>query len=290
MVDPPSPLDEKPFVPSSDATMSPVSEQSSPVAGPAPKAVKEELTEEDEMRRQRRRERNKVAATKCRNKKKQRTIILMKVSQRTIRNHGKKYSPHIQLFQESDTLEAQNKSLKSEIDKLEEEKKRLMEMLSAHDPSCAKRFREMTATVMSADHEQPMEREHPFRMPAAPAAATAPQRPASPPSLASVQRRYGGEGSSYAFGGDDIKTEEDMETEAVASASVQMQQQQQQGAEMSQHGDEASAEQSYLSSRLSNASCGFAPPPANSDYSGNFLAKCSIGQTFLDLDSRCIAL
>lgn len=43
-------------------------------------AVKsEELTEEDEIRRQRRRERNKVAATKCRNKKKQRTQLLVKV-------------------------------------------------------------------------------------------------------------------------------------------------------------------------------------------------------------------
>ncbi len=42
--------------------------------------VKEELTEEDEMRRMRRRERNKVAATKCRNKKKMRTQMLIKVS------------------------------------------------------------------------------------------------------------------------------------------------------------------------------------------------------------------
>ena len=41
--------------------------------------IKEELTEEDESRRQRRRERNKVAATKCRNKKKAKTINLMKV-------------------------------------------------------------------------------------------------------------------------------------------------------------------------------------------------------------------
>ena len=41
--------------------------------------IKEELTEEDEGRRQRRRERNKVAATKCRNKKKAKTVNLMKV-------------------------------------------------------------------------------------------------------------------------------------------------------------------------------------------------------------------
>ena len=40
----------------------------------------EELTEEDEVRRQRRRERNKVAATKCRNKKKLRTQLLVRVS------------------------------------------------------------------------------------------------------------------------------------------------------------------------------------------------------------------
>ena len=39
----------------------------------------EELTEEDEVRRQRRRERNKIAATKCRNKKKHRTMLLIKV-------------------------------------------------------------------------------------------------------------------------------------------------------------------------------------------------------------------
>ena len=46
--------------------------------------------------------------------------------------------------QESETLEAQNRTLKSEIDRLEGEKKRLMDMLSAHDPTCAKRFKEMT--------------------------------------------------------------------------------------------------------------------------------------------------
>ena len=39
----------------------------------------EDLAPEDMVRRQRRRERNKVAATKCRNKKKARTHNLMKV-------------------------------------------------------------------------------------------------------------------------------------------------------------------------------------------------------------------
>ena len=39
----------------------------------------EDLAPEDMVRRQRRRERNKIAATKCRNKKKARTVNLMKV-------------------------------------------------------------------------------------------------------------------------------------------------------------------------------------------------------------------
>ena len=40
----------------------------------------EDLAPEDMVKRQRRRERNKIAATKCRNKKKARTCNLMKVS------------------------------------------------------------------------------------------------------------------------------------------------------------------------------------------------------------------
>ena len=47
-----------------------------------PKIKEEDLTEEDHSRRSRRRERNKVAATKCRNKKKAKTVTLMKVRYR----------------------------------------------------------------------------------------------------------------------------------------------------------------------------------------------------------------
>ena len=43
------------------------------------KIKNEELTADDEHRRIRRRERNKIAATKCRNKKKARTQILIRV-------------------------------------------------------------------------------------------------------------------------------------------------------------------------------------------------------------------
>jgi len=80
----------------------------------------ENLTLEDEDRRRRRRERNKVAATKCRNKKKERTGFLMK---------------------DAEVLESQNSSLKIEISRLESEKRHLMDILALHEPSCAKRQR-----------------------------------------------------------------------------------------------------------------------------------------------------
>uniref|UniRef100_A0A182JMQ8 Uncharacterized protein n=1 Tax=Anopheles atroparvus TaxID=41427 RepID=A0A182JMQ8_ANOAO len=73
------------------------------------------LTPEDEDRRRRRRERNKIAATKCRMKKRERTV---------------------NLINESETLDAQNKELKSQVSKLETERRKLLEVLQAHGPTC----------------------------------------------------------------------------------------------------------------------------------------------------------
>ena len=73
---------------------------------------------EDEERRRRRRERNKVAATKCRHRKKERTVVLMR---------------------ESDHLEDHNVSLRTEIQRLETEKRRLIDVLAMHSPgNCRK--------------------------------------------------------------------------------------------------------------------------------------------------------
>ncbi|XP_078726665.1 jun dimerization protein 2 isoform X2 [Lampetra fluviatilis] len=66
-------------------------------------------------RRRRRRERNKVAAAKCRNKKKERTEFLL---------------------QESEILEVQNSRLKSLIEKLRGERRRLELALSQHRGAC----------------------------------------------------------------------------------------------------------------------------------------------------------
>jgi len=75
------------------------------------------LTPEDEERRRRRRERNKIAATKCRLKKRERTVNLV---------------------QESEILENQNHDLKSQIQELETQRRRLVDMLSVHRPNCTK--------------------------------------------------------------------------------------------------------------------------------------------------------
>jgi len=76
------------------------------------------LTFEDEERRLRRRERNKVAATKCRNKKKERTT---------------------RLIAEGELLEVQNTALKEELRKLEAETRSLRDLLSEHSKVCAQK-------------------------------------------------------------------------------------------------------------------------------------------------------
>lgn len=74
-----------------------------------------QLTPEDEDRRKRRRERNKIAATKCRLKKRE-----------CINN----------LMRESETLEQQNVDLKTQLADLRKEYTGLMEMWQLHQMEC----------------------------------------------------------------------------------------------------------------------------------------------------------
>lgn len=75
------------------------------------------LTPEDEERRRRRRERNKIAATKCRLKKRERTA---------------------NLIQEAEVLESSNVEFKAQFSALKTEKLRLEEILRQHKLSCSK--------------------------------------------------------------------------------------------------------------------------------------------------------
>ncbi|XP_056150580.1 cyclic AMP-dependent transcription factor ATF-3 [Lampris incognitus] len=77
--------------------------------------VKRELTSEEHDRRKRRRERNKIAAAKCRNKKKEKTDCLQK---------------------ESEKLESVNADLKAQIEALKQQKQQLVYMLNLHRPTC----------------------------------------------------------------------------------------------------------------------------------------------------------
>ncbi|KAI1897541.1 hypothetical protein AGOR_G00084330 [Albula goreensis] len=77
--------------------------------------VKKEITPEENERKKRRRERNKIAAAKCRNKKKEKTDCLQK---------------------ESEKLESINAELKAQIEELKSQKQQLVYMLNLHRPTC----------------------------------------------------------------------------------------------------------------------------------------------------------
>ncbi|XP_073349264.1 cyclic AMP-dependent transcription factor ATF-3 [Pagrus major] len=77
--------------------------------------VRREVTPQENERRKRRRERNKIAAAKCRNKKKEKTDCLQK---------------------ESEKLETVNADLKAQIEELKQQKQQLVYMLNLHRPTC----------------------------------------------------------------------------------------------------------------------------------------------------------
>ncbi|XP_012870424.1 PREDICTED: cyclic AMP-dependent transcription factor ATF-3 isoform X3 [Dipodomys ordii] len=77
--------------------------------------TKPEVAPEEDERKKRRRERNKIAAAKCRNKKKEKTECLQK---------------------ESEKLESVNAELKAQIEELKNEKQHLIYMLNLHRPTC----------------------------------------------------------------------------------------------------------------------------------------------------------
>ncbi|XP_003216026.1 cyclic AMP-dependent transcription factor ATF-3 isoform X2 [Anolis carolinensis] len=76
---------------------------------------KAECSPPEDERKRRRRERNKIAAAKCRNKKKEKTDCLQK---------------------ESEKLETINAELKAQIEELKNEKQHLIYMLNLHRPTC----------------------------------------------------------------------------------------------------------------------------------------------------------
>jgi len=102
----------------------------------------EDSTPEDNVRRQKRRERNKIAAEKCRIKKKKETM---------------------NLFSESEIVEHQNACYKDDIARLEAEQRHLMNILTQHQPLCKKRPKlDTSSSSWNFDNS------HTFRVPTVP--------------------------------------------------------------------------------------------------------------------------
>ncbi|XP_041481547.1 cyclic AMP-dependent transcription factor ATF-3-like [Lytechinus variegatus] len=74
----------------------------------------EALSKEEEDKRRQRRERNRVAASKCRERRRERTFVLV---------------------EETERLESNKQDLLDEIDQLEEQKAKLVAILTEHDHS-----------------------------------------------------------------------------------------------------------------------------------------------------------
>ncbi|TNM95497.1 hypothetical protein fugu_016580 [Takifugu bimaculatus] len=115
--------------------------------------IKAERDEEEE-RRKRRREKNKVAAARCRNKKKERTDYLQKVTRvtkaQTLCNFHPSW-PSSSSFppQESERLEMLNSDLKAQIEELKLERQQLILLLNRHRPTCIVR----TDSIKTPDGE-----------------------------------------------------------------------------------------------------------------------------------------
>ncbi|KAK9703377.1 Basic region leucine zipper [Popillia japonica] len=108
-----------------------------------------QLTPEDEERRRRRRERNKIAATKCRLKKREKTANLVT---------------------ESETLEAQNIELKTQITQLQNERRQILGILETHRSTCQNNVAPVTRDALYSHRLPPVtsviETNHSYSRPA----------------------------------------------------------------------------------------------------------------------------
>uniref|UniRef100_A0A673GVI0 Proto-oncogene c-Fos-like n=1 Tax=Sinocyclocheilus rhinocerous TaxID=307959 RepID=A0A673GVI0_9TELE len=103
------------------------------------KGVKDQLSPEEEERKRIRRERNKLAAAKCRNRRRELTNSLQA---------------------ETDSLEEDKAALQSEIASLLKEKERLELILSAHNPHC-----KLTEEEVAESEEQTQAQEEQIQAP-----------------------------------------------------------------------------------------------------------------------------
>jgi hypothetical protein len=176
-------------------------------------------------------------------------------------------------FQESEILDAQNKALKLEISKLESEKHHLMDILQEHEPSCAKKFKDtMKVRHQSGGFEFPSTsssiQDSEFRVPLPPASMVVASGGGRVPMIKVT-----------------ASTPEETDPPTFAEA-IQM------VTEVKEEEEEISAYSldGYFGHHSQNTVMDQEDFYLNQQMQNPFLAKRGLGQTYLDLDSRCIAL
>ncbi len=177
-------------------------------------------------------------------------------------------------------MDTQNKSLKMEIARLEAEKSKLMEVLRQHRPNCAKQLED----IMKAKEEETLgavvdmgEPEPEFRVPLPPdssvTSASATASVTTSTLLPTVTITSPTEHEPPSFAEVEIK-EEDADTMTLAAAPP------------TEVGGGYPAFEDYFG--VNNDSASFYPSVSQSQVP--FLGKRTLAHTYLDLDSRCIAL
>ena len=168
-------------------------------------------------------------------------------------------------FQESETLELQNHNLKVEINKLETEKKRLMEILNVHEPGCLKRLRQEVPSRSASGGAE-------FRVPPAPirpgASSSGSTHPPNVQNEAFSTGSYQDTSSSFADEEATVEYVEDIKPPPQIQVNS-----------FSVNDDKNNFMRNSCS--LDNV---------DSSSAAAFLGKRPLGHTYLDLDSRCIAL
>ena len=163
-------------------------------------------------------------------------------------------------------MEDQNKALKLEISKLESEKHHLMDILQEHEPTCAKKLKEVMKVrhqsggfefIPSQSSTSSQNPEPEFRVPLPPASTVTSSGSITGLSgIPKIRMTPPDEPPSFA----DLIKEEEI--------------------------DEPFTNMAPSGYSYGTNSDNFAVYPSQN----HFLAKSHLGQTYLDLDSRCIAL
>ena len=212
------------------------------------------------------------------------------------------YMPSPLTFQESEIMDAQNKALKLEISKLESEKHHLMDILQEHEPNCAKKLKEVMKVrhqsggfefipPQSTSSQSGLRNPDPeFRVPLPPASMVVSSNPQQRVPMIKVTASTPEEPDPPTFAEaiqmvTEVKAEEEEEISGYSLDGY--------FGHNSQNPVPDDLDPGSRIRILQDPEDFFSHhhhTPHHQQLQNPFLAKRTLGQTYLDLDSRCIAL